>query len=189
MQNARVDEAQAGFKIAGRNSNNLQLCRRWWEGEILSNGRKWGGTKEPLEEGETELKSWLETQHEKSKIMVSSPITSWQKEGEKVETVTDFLFLDSKITAYSDCSHEIKTLAPWKKAMTNLDSILKSKDITLLTKVHIIKAMVFLVVICGYERWTIHKEGWGLKNWCFDYGAGEDSWESLGLQGDQTSQS
>ena len=91
--------------------------------------------------------------------MASSPITSWQNEGEKVETVTDFLFLDSKITAYSDCSHEIKTLAPWKKTMTNLDSILKSKDITLLTKVHIIKAMVFLVVICGYERRTIHKEG------------------------------
>ena len=89
MQNARVDEAQAGFKIAGRNSSNLQLCRRCY-----SNGREWGGTKEPLDEVETgELQSWLETQHEKTKIMASSPITSWQIEGEKVETVTDFFFI------------------------------------------------------------------------------------------------
>ena len=84
--------------------------------------------------------------------MPSGPIISWQIDGDKVETVTDFLFFGSKITLDGDCSHEIKTLAPWKKAMTNLDSVLKSKDITLLTKVHIIKAMVFLAVVCGCER-------------------------------------
>ena len=93
-------------------------------------------------------KSWLETQHLKTKIMASSPITSWQIDGEKMETVTDFNFLGSKITADGDCSHEIKRcLLPGRKAMTNLDSILKSRDITLPTKVHLVKAMVFPVVM------------------------------------------
>ena len=87
--------------------------------------------------------------------MASDPITSWQIDGETVETVTDFIFLDSKITADGDCSHEIKTCG--RKAMTNLDSILKSRDITLLTKVHLVKAVVFPVVIYGYESWTIKK--------------------------------
>ena len=92
----------------------------------------------------------------KTKIMASGPITSWQKEGEKVEVVTDFLFLDSKITADSDCSHEIRRcLLLGRKAITNLDSVLKSRDITLLTKVHIVKAMVFPVVMYGCESWTV----------------------------------
>ena len=98
----------------------------------------------------------------KTKIMASSPITSWQIDGEKVETVTDLIFLSSKITVDGDCSHEIKRrLLLWRKAMTNLDSILKSRDITLPTKVHIVKAMVFPVVIYGCESWTIKKaEHW-----------------------------
>ena len=96
----------------------------------------------------------------KTKIMASSPITSWQIEGEKVEAVTDFIFLGSKITVDGDCSHEIKRcLLFGRKAMTNLDSILKSRDITLLTKVHIVKAMVFPVVMYECERWTIKKAG------------------------------
>ena len=90
--------------------------------------------------------------------MAPSPITSWQKDGETMETVTDFIFLGSKITADGDCSHEIKRhLLLGRKAMTNLDSILKSKDNTLLTKIHLVKAMVFPVVIYGYESWTIKK--------------------------------
>ena len=95
---------------------------------------------------------------EKTKIVASGPITLWQIEGEKLETVTDFLFLGSKITADGDSSHEIRRfLLLERKAMINLDSILKSKDITLLTKVHIVKAMVFPVVMYGCERWTINK--------------------------------
>ena len=95
---------------------------------------------------------------QKTKIMASGPITSWQIDEETMETVTDFIFLGSKITADGDCSHEIKKcLLLGRKVMTNLDSILKSRDITLLTKVHLIKAMVFPVVICGYENWTIKK--------------------------------
>ena len=90
--------------------------------------------------------------------MASSPITSWQIDGEKMETVTDFIFLGSKIIADGDCSHEIKRLLLLeRKAMTNLDSLLKSRDITLPTKVHLVKAMIFLVVMYGYESWTIRK--------------------------------
>ena len=105
------------------------------------------------------------------KIMASGPIISWQIEREKVETVADFIFLGSKITVFSDCSHKIKRhLLLGRKAMTNIDSILKSKDITLPTKVHIVKAMVFPVVIYRYESWTIKKsEHWrmdGFKLWC-----------------------
>ena len=121
--------------------------------------------------------------------MASSPITSWQIDGETMETVTDFLFLGSKITADSDCSHEIKKyLLLGRKAMSNLDSILKSKDITLLTQVCLVKAMVFPVVMFGCESWTIKKaeqEELVLSN-C---SAGEDSLESLGQQGDRTCQS
>ena len=122
-------------------------------------------------------------------VMASGPITSWQIDGEKLETVTDFIFLGFKITADSDCSHKIKRcLLLGRKAMTNLDSILKSRDITLLTKVHRVKAMVFPVVMydmrVGPERRLNAKELMLLN--C---GAGEDSSESLGWQGDQTSQS
>ena len=125
---------------------------------------------------------------QKTKIMASSPITSWQIDGEMVEIVTDFILGDSKITADGDCSHEIKRcLFLGRNAMTNLDSIFKSRDIPLPTKVQLIKAMVFPVVMYGGESWTIKKaecqridasELWG-----------EDSWESLGLQGDPTSPS
>ena len=153
MRNAGLDEAQAGIKIAGRNINNL----RYADDTTL------------MAESEEELKSLLKVKEEsekaglklniqKTKIMASSPITSWQIEGEKVEAVTDFIFLGSKIIADSDCSHEIKRyLLLGRKAMTNLDRILKNKDITLPTKVHIVKAMVFPVVIYGCEIWTIKK--------------------------------
>ena len=95
---------------------------------------------------------------QKTKIMASSPITSWQIDGETMETVTDFVFSDSKITADGDCSHEIKRcLLLGRKAMTNLDSILKNRDITLLTKIHLVKAMVFPVVMYGCESWTVKK--------------------------------
>ena len=105
------------------------------------------------ESGKADLKLNIQ----KMKIMASGPITSWQINGETTETVRDFIFLGSKITADGDCSHEIKTLSPWKKAMTNLDSILKSRDITLLTKTHLVKAMVFPVVRHGCESWTMKK--------------------------------
>ena len=119
-----------------------------------------------MEESKEELKSLLmkvkeeseKAQHQKTKITASSPITSWQTDGETMETVTDFILGDSKITADSDCSHEIKRcLLLGRKAMTNLDSILKSRDMTLLTKVHLVKAMIFPVVTYGCENWTINK--------------------------------
>ena len=107
---------------------------------------------------EESQKLGLKLNIQKTKIMASGPIISWQIDGETVETVTDFIFLDSKATASSDCSHEIKRrLLLGRKAMTNLDSILKSRDITLPTKVHLVKAMVFPVVMCGCESWTIKK--------------------------------
>ena len=127
---------------------------------IHSNGRKWRGTKESLDEGERgEWKSWLKTQHSKTKIMASTPITSWQIYGEKVESVTGFLFLDSRITVDSDCSHGIfkRHLLFGRKAMTNLDSISKSRAITLPTKVCIVKTTVFPVVMYGRESWSIKK--------------------------------
>ena len=103
-------------------------------------------------------KAGLKLNIQKTKIMASCPITSWQIDGEREETVTDFVFLNSKITADGDCSHEIKRhLLLGRKAMTNLDKVLKNRDITLLMKVHLVKAMVFPVVMYGYERWTIKK--------------------------------
>ena len=132
-----------------------------------SYGRKRRQTKEPLVESERgEWKSWLKTQHS-AKIMSSGPITPWQIDGETVETVTGFIFLGSKITADGDCSHEIKRrLLLGRKAMTNLDSILKRRVITLPATVCLVKAMVFPVVTYGYESWTIRK-AWALKNWRF----------------------
>ena len=107
---------------------------------------------------EESKKSGLKFNIQKTKIMASSPITSWQIDGETMETVTEFIFLGSKITADDDCSHEIKRrLLLARKAMTNLDSILKNRDLTLPTKVHLVKAMVFLVVMYGYESWIIKK--------------------------------
>ena len=143
--------------------------------------------KEPLHEGEIgEWKSWLKTQHSKTKIMAPGPITSWQTDGEKMEIVRDFIFLVSKITANGDCRHEIKRrLLLGRKAMTNLDSIFKSRDIALPTKVHLVKAVVFPVVMYGCERWTIKKLSTE-ELMLLKCGVGEDSWESLGLQGDPT---
>ena len=148
-------------------------------------------TKEPLDESERgEWKCWLKLNIQKTKIMGSGSITSWQIDGETMEIVTDFIFLGSKITAESDCSHEIKRqgLLLGRKAMKNLDSALKSRDITLPTKVHLGKAMVFPVVMYGCESLTINEaecQKWILSN-C---SAREHCWGSLGLQRDQTSQS
>ena len=151
MRNAGLEEAQDKIKIAGRNTNNF----RYADDTNL------------MAESEEELKSLLmkvkeesekvglKVNIQKSRKMASNPITSWQIDGERV---TDFNFLGSKITAAGDCSHEIKRhLLLGRKVMTNLDSILKSRDITLLTKVRLVKAMVFLVIMYGCESWTIKK--------------------------------
>ena len=154
MRNAGLEEAQAGIKIPGENINNLRQAD---ETTLMA-------------ESEEELKSLLMKVKEesekvglklniqKTKIMASGPITSWQIDGETMETVSDFIFLGSKITADGDCSHEIKRgLLLGRKVMTNLDSILKSRDITLPTKVCLVKAMVFPVVIYRCESWTVKK--------------------------------
>ena len=131
-----------------------QICR-WHH----LNGRKLRRTKKPFDEGERqEWKNWLKTQLSKTKIMASSPTTLWHINGETMETVTDFIFLGSKITADGGCSHEIKRwLLLGRKAMANLDKVLKSQDITLLTKVRIVKAMAFPVAMYRCESWTIKK--------------------------------
>ena len=154
MQNKGLDEAQAGIKISGRNINNLRYA---YDTTLMA-------------EREEELKSLLMKVKEesekvglklsiqKTKIMASGPITSWQIDGETMETVTDFIFLDSKISANGECSHEIKRpLLLGRKVITNLDSILKSRDITVPTKVHLVKAMVFPVVMYGCQIWTVKK--------------------------------
>ena len=125
-------------------------------------------TKEPLDESERrEWKSWLKTQHSKTKIISSGPITSWKRDGKTMEIMRDFIFWGSKITADGDCSHEIKRrLLLGRKAMTNLNSIFKSRDITLPTKVCLVKAMVFPVVMYGCESWDC-RESWVPNNWCF----------------------
>ena len=168
MWNAGLYEAQVGIKTAERNINNLRHA----DDTTL------------IAEGKEELKSLLMKVKEKSdkaglklniqkmKTMASGPITSWEIHGETMEAVTDFIFLGSKITADGDCSHEIKRgFLLRRKAMTNLDSILKSRDITLLTKVHLVKAMVFPVVMYGCESWTIKKtERWRIdafELWCW----------------------
>ena len=141
-----------------------------------------------FDEGERgEWKSWSKTQHSKTKIMASGPVTSWKIEGEKVETVSKFIFLVSKIPVHGDCSHESKRdYLLGRKAMTNLDSVLKSRDITSLTKVHIVKAIIFPIVMYGCESWTLRRLS-AKELMLSDCGDGEDSWESLGLQGDPTS--
>ena len=154
MRNAGREEAQAGIKIARRNINNLRCA----DDTTL------------MAESEEELESFvmkvkeesekvgLKLNIQKKKIMASGPITSWEIDGETVETVSDLSFLGSKITADGDCSHEIKRrLLLGRKVMTNLDKILKSRDITLPTKVHLVKAMVFPVVMYGCEIWTVKK--------------------------------
>ena len=154
MRNAGLDEAQAGIKIAGRNINNLRYAD-----DATFNGRNEEKLKSLLmklkEESE---KIGLKLNIQKTKIMASGPITSWEIDGETVETVSDFILGGSKITADGDCSHEIKRcLLLGRKVMANLDSILKSRDITLSTKVHLVKAMVFPVVMYGCESWTVKK--------------------------------
>ena len=154
MRNAGLDEAQAGIKIAGRNINNL----------------RYADDTTPMAESKEELKSLLMKVKEKSekvglklniqttRILASSPLTLWQIYGETMETVSGFIFLGSKITADGDCSHGIKRcLLPGRKVLTNPDSILKSRDVTLPTKVRLVKAIVFPIVIYGCESWTVKK--------------------------------
>ena len=154
MRNVGVDEVQAGIKIAGRNINNL----------------RYAGDTTLMAESEEELKILLMKEKEeseklglklniqKTKIMACGPITSWQIDGETMETMRDFIFGGSKIIADGDCSHEIKRrLLLGRKVMTNLDSIVKSRDITLSTKVPLVKAIVFPVVMYGCESWTVKK--------------------------------
>ena len=154
MRNAGLDEVQTGMKIAGRNINNL----RYEDDTILMAERTEELENLMMKVKEESEKPGLKLNIRKTKIMAFGPITSWQIDGETMETVTDFIFLDSKITADGDCSHEIKRcLCLGRKALTNLDSILKSRDITLLTKVHRVKAVFFPLVIYGCESWTIKK--------------------------------
>ena len=153
MRNAGLDETQAGIKIAGRNINNLRYAD---DTTVIAEKEElkslWMKVKEESE------KVGLKLNIQKNKIMASGPITSWQIDGKTVETVADFIILGSKITADGDCHHEIKRcLLLGRKVMTNLDSIFKSRDITLSTKVHLVKAMVFPVVMYGCESWTIKK--------------------------------
>ena len=167
MRNAGLEEAQPGIKITRRNINNLRYTYDTTlmvesEEELKSLLMK---VKEESEE------AGLKLNIQKTKTMVSSPIPSWQIDGEMTETVREFIFSDSKITADGDCNHEIKRcLLLGRKAMTSLDSLLKSRDITLLTKVHLVKVMVFPVVMCGYESWTIkkaeHQRTDAFELWC-----------------------
>ena len=153
-----------------------------------SRRQRW--TKEPIDEGEKgDWKPGLKPRNQKTKIMVTCSITSWQIQGEKMEAVADFLFLSSKITKDSDCHHKIKRcLLLGRKAMTNIDSILKSRDITLSTKVPLVKAMVFPVVMNRCESWTIKKAECRRTD-AFELCCCEDSWESLQSQGNPTSPS
>ena len=161
MQNVRLDEVQAGIKVARRNINNL----RYADNTTLIRKQK-RTMKSLMKVKEESEKMDLKLSIQKTKIKASSPITSWQVDGEITATVRDFIFLGSKTTENSNCIHGIKMLVPWEKAMTNLDSILKSRDITLQTKVHLVKAMVFPVVVLW--MWELdYKESWVSKNWCF----------------------
>ena len=154
MRNAGLDEAQAGIKIVGRNINSLRY---------IADTTLMAESEEDLKSlfmkvKEESEKVGLKLNIQKTKIIASGPITSWQIDGEAMETVRDFVFLGSKITLDGDCSHEIKRhLLLGRKVMTSLDSLLKSRDITLPTKVRLVKAMVFPVVMYGYESWTIKK--------------------------------
>ena len=185
IRNTGLEEAQAGIKIAGRNINNL----RYPDDTTLT------------AESEEELKSFLmkvkvesekvglKLNIQKMKIMASGPITSWKIDGESEETVSDFIFLGSKITADGDCSHEIKRrLLLGRKVMTNLDSISKNRGVTSPTKVRLVKAMIFPVVMYGCESWTVKKaESRRIDTfelWCW-----RRLMKSLGLQGNPTSPS
>ena len=148
VMDAGLDEAQTGIKIARRNINNL----RYADDTTFTAEREEELKNLLMKVKEESEKAGLKLSIQRTKIMASSPITSWQIDGETVETLSDFIFLGSKITANGDCSHEIKRrLLLGRKAMTNLDSILKSRNITLPMKVHLVKAMVFPVVMYGCE--------------------------------------
>ena len=153
MRNAGLEEAQAGNKSDRRNINNLRYAD---DTTLMAESEELKSLLTKVKE-ESE-KVGLKLNIQKTKIMASGPITSWEIDGETVETVSNFIFLGSKITADGDCSHEIKRhLLLGRKIMTKLDSILKSRDITLPTKVHLVKAMVFPVVMYGCGSWTIKK--------------------------------
>ena len=171
MRNAGLEETQAGIKIAGRNINNL----RYADDTTLMAGSKEELKSLLMKVKEMSEKAGLKLNIQKTKIMASSPIISRQIDGKTMETVTDFIFLGSKITADGDCSHEIKRrLLLGRKVMTNLDSILKSRDITLPTKVCLVKTMVFPVVIYGCESCTIKKLS-TKELMLLNCGVGEDS--------------
>ena len=162
MRSARLDEAQAGIRTAGKNINNLRYADNTTLMAEFEEELKSLLMKGKVENG----KVGLDLSIQKTKIMASNPITSWQQMGKTMETVTDFIFLGSKIIANGDCSHEIKRcLFLGRKAMTNPDSVLKSRNITLPTKVHLVKAMVFSVVMYGCESLTIKKSAFELCCW------------------------
>ena len=153
MRNTGLEEAQAGIKIAGRNINNLRYAN---DTTLMAESEE--ELKSLLMKVEESEKVGLKLNIQKTKIMASGPVTSWKIDGETMETVSDFNFLSSKINADGECSHEIKRhLLLGRKVMTNLDSILKSRDITLPTKFRLVKAMVFPVVMFGCESWTVKK--------------------------------
>ena len=153
MQNTILDESHAGIKIAKKDIRNFRYAD---DTTLMAESEE--ELKHLLMKVNESEKTGLKLNIQKTKIMASGPITSWQIEGGNVEAVTDFLFLGSKITSDGDCSHEIRRqLLLGRRAMTKLDSVLKSKDIILLTKVHLVQAMVFPVVMYGCESWTIKK--------------------------------
>ena len=154
VQNAGLDQSQAGIQITGRNINKL----RYADDTTLMAEREEELNSLLVRVKEKSEKASLKLSFQKTKVMASDPITSWQTDGQKVEAVTDFIFLRSEITAEGDCSHGIKRyLLLGRKAMTNLDSILESRGMNLLTKVHLVKVMVFPVVMYGCESCTIKK--------------------------------
>ena len=168
MRNAGLDKEQVGIKIAGRNTNNLRYAD---DTTLMSESKEELKSLLMKVKKESE-KPGLKPNIQKMKIMASGPITSWQIDGETVEAVRDIIFLGSKITADGDCSHEIKRcLLLGRRTMTNLDSILKSRDITLLTKVHLVKAMIFPIVIYACESWNIkraeHQRIDAFELWCW----------------------
>ena len=157
MRNARLDESQAVIEISRRNINNLRYA---YDTTLMAESEEElkGLLIRVKEDSEKAgLKLSIKQTNKQTKILAFSPISSWQIEGEKVEAVADFIFLGSKITADSDCSHEIQTLAPWKKSYDKPRQCTKNRDITLSTKVRIVKTMVFTVVMYGCESWTIKK--------------------------------
>ena len=170
MKNAGLEEAQAGIKIAGRNINNLRYAD---DTTLMAESEELKSLLMKVKE-ESE-KVGLKLNIQKTKIMASGPITSWEIDGETVETVADFIFLGSKITADGDRSHEIKRrFLLGRKVMINLDSIFKSRDMTLPAKVHLVKALVFPVVMYGYESWTIKRTEHQRID-ALNCGVGEDS--------------